>query len=380
MQHYHPFKKTVRGKKGKSKKVFYYWYYDKGVQRQKVIKDKSVKTLYDAALYCSKLPVPEQEDLRIKIIAKDMFLPGSKHIDFLRQSGSTCKESSYRLKRTAVEHVIATYGEYTLEDIKANKVFKYLASQEKSFLWKNRFNAALYAIYEYANMLGYDVKSPQLKQFKGNSVKADALTDKEIALFAKETNFYNTRNYLLFMLLLSTGIRVSEARAIRKKQFLQDKQMLLIDGQLSGSGNEHYAYTKRGNETNPKWRVVIVPATVAKKLTAFISSQPLGDDDYIFTTSSGKPMLISSIRCAFFSALNRAGISIAGRRLTIHSLRHTFVTRMRSYTDADAVRIMAGHSSTSMTDYYTHYRIDDDIKTLQPYIANANRFFTPEKG
>ena len=47
MQYYHPFKKTVKGKNGKTKRVFYYWYYENGAQKQKVIKDKNCKTMYE---------------------------------------------------------------------------------------------------------------------------------------------------------------------------------------------------------------------------------------------------------------------------------------------------------------------------------------------
>ena len=380
MQYYHPFKKTVKGKNGKTKRVFYYWYYENGVQKQKVIKDKSCKSIYDAAVYCSQLPPPRGKSAKIKNIAADMFIFGSEHLRRREQLGYSCKPATVRAKRQMLDCVVQQFGEYDLADVKIADVFNYLMRQSRTFGWKNRFISTLRDVYQQATFDGMNIPTPDFPTFKGASRKADPFNDDELPLLLNRKNFSCERNYLLFLLITTAGLRVSEARAFQARQFLPDLQMILVDGFMDGANKIRNPYNKCGSKENPKWRLVLIPEMTASALADFLAENRLNGNDFVFTTTNGNTLRICSIRCAFFSAIRRAGIAADGRRLTIHSLRYTFVTRTRAYLDADTVRQMAGHTAIEMTDYYTRRKIQDDKRNLSAYIGVANRFFQLEKG
>lgn len=55
-----------------------------------------------------------------------------------------------------------------------------------------------------------------------------------------------------------------------------------------------------------------------------------------------------------------------GKRYVPHSLRFTYVTRMRTVFSIEDVRKIVGHTSSEMTEYYTRFLIGDMCKNLQP--------------
>ena len=73
--------------------------------------------------------------------------------------------------------------------------------------------------------------------------------------------------------------------------------------------------------------------------------------------------------------ISKAAIEVGSRKLTPHSLRYTYVTRMRRYIDGDIVRILAGHTTQEMTDYYTKPMIDDMIKQIEASKEATEKLF-----
>jgi integrase len=75
----------------------------------------------------------------------------------------------------------------------------------------------------------------------------------------------------------------------------------------------------------------------------------------------GKPIRAEYAEAIFQRAVLKAGITSDSRKLVVHSLRFTFVTRMRRELSAEAVSKMAGHSSVEQTDYYTSKKVLEDL-------------------
>ena len=48
----------------------------------------------------------------------------------------------------------------------------------------------------------------------------------------------------------------------------------------------------------------------------------------------------------------------------MHSLRYTYVTRMRQLYDGELVRKMVGHAQIEMTDYYTRNELTETLHAL----------------
>ena len=100
----------------------------------------------------------------------------------------------------------------------------------------------------------------------------------------------------------------------------------------------------------------------------------LGSDDYVFTRY-GKPIRKWLAEQWFRDILGKSGIEIGNRVLTPHSLRYTYITRMRRNVAGETVQKIAGHSSINMTDYYTRADIPEMVAAVQPAVDAANELF-----
>ena len=56
-----------------------------------------------------------------------------------------------------------------------------------------------------------------------------------------------------------------------------------------------------------------------------------------------------------------------------HSLRYTYVTRMRRYAPIELVRRIVGHTSEGMTEYYTPFELENSVTTVLPALDAANK-------
>jgi integrase len=165
------------------------------------------------------------------------------------------------------------------------------------------------------------------------------------------------------------------------------KKALIIDGFCKQNGNRT-TYNKKGSPENPRLRVVLLPDPTLLKLTEFLKNKTLGPDDFIFTYE-GKPIRAEFAEDIFYRALKNCGIipppepvkrnkrgegrkKISkikpkppdGRKLVPHSLRYTYVSRMRRELSAAELRPMTGHTTVEMVDYYTRTVLDEALASL----------------
>jgi integrase len=191
---------------------------------------------------------------------------------------------------------------------------------------------------------------------------------------------------LFFLLSLSGGLRLGEARGVRLKQFVFEKKALIVDGFCRENG-ERTNYNKKGNADNPKTRVVLLPDFTLCKVLEFIKGKALGPDDFIFIYH-GKPVKQNTAELVFIRALIKAGLTMPqpaltengtlkrgvivkrknitpdGRRLVPHSLRYTYVSRMRRELSAKELKPMTGHVTDDMVDYYNRLVLEEALANL----------------
>lgn len=106
----------------------------------------------------------------------------------------------------------------------------------------------------------------------------------------------------------------------------------------------------------------------------YIQNNNLGPDDYVFQRY-GKPIRKWLAEEWFRNILPASGINVGDRILTLHSLRYTYITRMRREVAGETVQKIAGHTSLNMTDYYTRAAISEMVEAVKSANGAVNRLF-----
>ncbi len=364
---YHVFSKTLKNKSGKVKKQYYAWYYSpEGKRKQIVCKD--CRTKNEALAYCSSLPAVKEKSVLIKDIARLMYLPESDHLKRRVQLGRPIEERTMHDARSYLDQIIEKWGACSLAEIKVPEVGNYLFSLDRSASWKNRYISIFKEIYDEAAWQGFNIQVPVFPHFTRPQNKKDIFSTEELKLFFELENFQGQSAdaqtlYLFFMCIFLAGLRISEARALRPVQFIFDRSALVIDGFCKENG-ERTNFNKKGSVTDPKTRLVCLPPDFSLIIQTYIQTNNIASEDFLFTYHN-LPLRREYAESVFRRVLKYAGIDTSQKKLTPHSLRYTYVTRMRRELSVETVQKLVGHTSQDMTDYYTRFSIDTTLAGIK---------------
>jgi len=146
----------------------------------------------------------------------------------------------------------------------------------------------------------------------------------------------NPGHRLLLLLLLSTGLRRSEAASIALDQLdLENRQL-----RVRGKGN--------------KERMVPLTAEVVDAVRQYLAWRGPTQSNHLFISQMwGQPISGARVHRIVRALLERAGL--AGQGITVHKLRHTFATHLvRNGVDVKTVQELLGHSDLGTTAKYLH--------------------------
>ena len=350
--------------KDNNKDIWYYAYTDSGKRHKKIC--RNCKTKEEAQDYVSHLKLDKRDQYKIKNIAKNMYLENSEHIYRLNMFGKKFTVKTLNQKRSYIELIMEKFGEFYIDDINFSKIeMELLIDSKHSGSWKNGFLETFGAIYdETAWICSKPIPKPKFQRFVRNSKKADILTTEEIKLFLDKKNWKYERDFILYNIILFCGLRLGEARALRVSQFIFEKKILVVDGFLRSTG-ERTDFNKMGNTENKKIRIVPLPDILIDIVKNYINFHHLYDNDFIFTRENGKPLRQEYLESVFKRVIQNANISLRNRKLVPHSLRYTYVTRLRRFLPVDLVQQLVGHSDSEMTNYYTKFGHDELLIKLK---------------
>ena len=155
------------------------------------------------------------------------------------------------------------------------------------------------------------------------------------------------------VLLLSTGIRRSEAVGITLDDIDLEKRQLLIRGK------------------GDKERVVPLTDQVVEAIQAYLPYRTKTQSRHLFVSAwKGHPIHGRCINRMLKIVIEKAGL--AGQGITPHKLRHTFATHLiRNGVDIRTVQELLGHSEIETTARYLH----SDTKTKQAAVGRLNGLF-----
>jgi integrase len=197
------------------------------------------------------------------------------------------------------------------------------------------------------------VTPPKIPRSKGQ-----AFTEEQIYIFLTYCR-RNDARYPLYLLCLSTGLRIGEALALRWSDIDFNNRLLRVRSSLQPTGESSRERVEP--KTPYSYRTVPLPAALISVLLEHEASQRLqrgaaGDEwrnlDYIFTTRTGGPLGHNNVGKAFRRSITRCGLP----HLRIHDMRHTYASLLLSKgVDIKTVSDMLGHSTIRITfDLYAH--------------------------
>lgn len=163
----------------------------------------------------------------------------------------------------------------------------------------------------------------------------DTFTEDEVRALIDAASHPRTRAAIL--LAYGAGLRISEVAALTTDQ---------IDGKRG------VLRVRRGK--GGKDRLAPLSPTLLAKLRAYWrEARPPGA--VLFPGQLGKPISDQALRDGFHRALRASGIEPRGRRLTFHTLRHSFAThQLQRGASVATIQTALGHASIKTTSVYLH--------------------------
>jgi len=170
----------------------------------------------------------------------------------------------------------------------------------------------------------------------------EPLTDQEIEKligYQNQLTAIGSRNIAIFVVLLDSGLRVSELCRLKYEDAHIEEGYLKVFGKGS------------------KERIVPIGALSQKMLWWYVfhfrPESVTPSDDYLFLTLDGKPLVVNAVKLI----LNRWGKKAAVPRLHAHLCRHTYATNFLCHNCGDVFRLqqILGHTTLEMVRKYVHY-------------------------
>lgn len=218
-----------------------------------------------------------------------------------------------------------------------------------------------------------------------NSKKREALTEDEQIewlSFIKNDKTY-CKYYDEFVVLLNTGMRVSEFCGLTSKDLDFNNRKINVDHQLVRERNGKYYVEK--TKTQAGCRFIPMTNEVFQSLKRIIENRPKlkiepfvdGYTGFILVDKNGNPKIALHIENEIRWSLKKYKKLFPNKPpiiVTPHVLRHTFCTNMiNAGMDAKKLQYLMGHSDVSTTlNIYTHMGYEMASEQMLKIYENAN--------
>jgi integrase/recombinase XerD len=150
---------------------------------------------------------------------------------------------------------------------------------------------------------------------------------------------FELRDYAMFELLYSSGLRISEAIAIKLNDLDYENSLLRVEGK--GGKERIVPFGPKAKE--------IIELYLEKGRIKILKNKTT---DYLFVSKKSGHLDRKSVWRLLKKYVKRSGIT---KKITPHTLRHTFATHLlENGADLKAVQELLGHVDISTTQVYTH--------------------------
>jgi integrase/recombinase XerC len=238
-----------------------------------------------------------------------------------------------------------------LLEVKRERIFGHFLNHLSNANFKNksitRKISALKAFYKYHFKMNHIEINPvlKLKSPKIEKRLPKVVSTKEIELIYQtidSTTPLGLRNYLIFDLLYSTGIRASELCQLKISDIELSNQRLLIHGK--GSKDRYVIIHDTLKDTFRTYLTYTRPILLSKGDTL--------ENKDVFINYKGSTLTPRGLRVILNGLFERAGELI---HVSPHMLRHSFASTLLNHgADLRVVQELLGHEHLKTTQIYTH--------------------------
>ena len=267
---------------------------------------------------------------------------GSKSIDSIKTSDA--KEWAVRMKKKG-------YAYKTINNYKCSLKASFNIAILDDCIRKNPFNFSLNTI------------------IKDDTTPKKALTEEQekVLLSFTQNDIVYCKYYDVILLLLKTGLRISELCGLTIKDLDLNNRLITINHQLLR--NKEIGYFIETPKTKSSVRQVPISEEAYQAFKRILSTRkkakPIeidGYKDFVFLNQQGYPVT-GPYYSTTFSNLGKKIKKIHGDvlpKITPHILRHTFCTRLANRNmNPKSLQYIMGHSNINITlNLYTHVSIE----------------------
>jgi site-specific recombinase XerD len=134
-------------------------------------------------------------------------------------------------------------------------------------------------------------------------------------------------------LLLQTGMRISELANLRVDDIKKNELFI------------------RPLENNPS-RTIPLPKSASAAVANYLAVRPKVENDHLFITKTGRPLLIRNIRTSIDRYFKKAGL----KNVKVNDLRHTFIAhQLKAGVQPEIIHKHVGHKRLSSTQKYVEF-------------------------
>ena len=230
-----------------------------------------------------------------------------------------------------------------------NDIDAFISKRRKEGLSERSVSKMLSALRSFFIYLGKEkvrddnpvllIEKPKKKEYLPKVLSEDQVNE-ILDEFRDDSDILMLRDYTLFELIYSSGMRISEVINVKIGSYSPEEESIRVIG-------------KRNKE-----RIVFVGRIASNALDYYLenvrpklaSRNRAASGDYIFLGRNGKPLTRQAVHKRFHERAEKLDIDA-----TVHTLRHSYATHMLEHgADIRSVQEMLGHSDIKTTQIYTH--------------------------
>lgn len=268
----------------------------------------------------------------------ELFESITRYLATLNLDGDTLRAYTidlHRLERTIGNIPVGTVTRDQIKDYLNNLMSKH--GQRVSLATQNRHYATLHRFFEWCvqEKLANENPMENLPRRRANKDLGEVSPGSIIRSLKKEQvekilrTAQTTRERLLFTMLYTSGLRISEALDLN----IQD----IYEGTI---------HIKQGKGNQP--RQAYLSKSTEKLIQQYLEERGNPNNGPLFVTTHGQRLSYARARQLFMDAARNL-VNTDGTPVTIHQLRHTFCTERAGHIDSFVLQRLAGHNDIRTT-------------------------------